>query len=434
MMRKFPSLVLLLSLTACLGTLPQQESINPVELSVGEKHEVKIIAKALWQNSGIKVEPGYLYDIGAAGRWSMGPICGWTDASGAGVGAMCADGSVLIGRIGRNAQSFKVGNHFTLSPKIAGTLYLRAADLDSMAWVNSGSMQVTIRKEGAVRRKAAPPPRTARIAPRSPPAPPPSRTRSDVDTPGFKSPDDPDKFALVIGIENYRNLPRADYAERDAKAMHDHLRAAGYPERNIIQLLGQRATISDLKKYIEEWLPRNIKSRSSLFGDYSGHGAPNPTTGDAYIVPWDGDAKFLRTTGYPLKKLYASLSGLKARRIIVALDACFSGAGGRSVLAKGARPLVTKVDLGLSSKSRLALLTAASGDEITGTLDDQGHGLFTYFLLKGLNGAAKDAQGRVTMQGLYDYLKPLVQDEARRDNREQTPTLHTRSDLVILRH
>jgi len=281
-----------------------------------------------------------------------------------------------------------------------------------------------------------------RVSPRTGPTSAPSVARalrrpkivSDIDTPGFKHRDDPKNFAVVIGVEDYRNLPKADYAGRDAQAVHAHLRAAGYPERNIIQLRDQRATISDMKKYIEEWLPKNIHSDSTLFFYFSGHGAPNPVTGEAYLVPWDGDAKFLTTTGYPLKKLYASLSGLKAKRIFVALDACFSGAGGRSVLAKGARPLVMKVETGLKPSSRLTLLTAASGDEITGTLESQGHGLFTYFLLKGLNGAAKDRRGRVTVQGVYDYLKPKVQDEARRDNREQSPVIAGPSrESVLLR-
>lgn len=102
----------------------------------------------------------------------------------------------------------------------------------------------------------------------------------------------------------------------------------------------------------------------------------------------------------------------------MALDACFSGAGGRSVLAKGARPLVAKVDDGVPASSRLTVLAAASGDEITGTLAEQGHDLFTYHLLKGLF-----ADPRPSAKALHAYLRPRVQDDARRQNREQTPTL-----------
>ncbi len=239
---------------------------------------------------------------------------------------------------------------------------------------------------------------------------------SDVDEPTRSGADRPDDFALVIGIEDYQSLPKADFGARDAQAVRKHLEALGVPARNIVSLEGQTATKSKLQSYIEEWLPLNVKEDSTLFVYYSGHGAPDPKTGDAYLVPWDGDPKFLKTSSYSLKQLYANLAKIKAKNIVVVLDACFSGAGGRSVLAKGARPLVTKVEQDLPASNNLTVLAAASGDEITGTLDDQGHGLFTYYFLKGLD------QGKTGSRELFDFLKPKVEDEARRQNREQTPT------------
>lgn len=240
---------------------------------------------------------------------------------------------------------------------------------------------------------------------------------SDVDSPPAKAAERPDDFALVIGVEEYQSLPKADYGVRDAQTVRKHLEALGYPARNVVSLEGSQATASKLKSYLEEWLPLNVKPTSTLFVYYSGHGAPDPKSGDAYLVPWDGDPKFLKSTAYPLKKLYADLQKTKARSIVVALDACFSGAGGRSVLAQGARPLVAKVDDGVPASDRLTVLSAASGEEITGSLPEQGHGMFTYFLLKGLT------EGRRTAKALHGYLAPRVQDEARRQNREQTPGL-----------
>ncbi|PIR18704.1 MAG: hypothetical protein COV48_06080 [Elusimicrobia bacterium CG11_big_fil_rev_8_21_14_0_20_64_6] len=92
------------------------------------------------------------------------------------------------------------------------------------------------------------------------------------------------------------------------------------------------------------------------------------------------------------------------------------------MLAKGLRPLVTKVDTG-SVGGKTVALTASGSDEVSGTIDAQGHGLFTYHFLSGLNGAAADSRGRVTLEGLYGYLVVKVRDEARRQNREQTPQL-----------
>src|ERR1035437_9390217 len=104
----------------------------------------------------------------------------------------------------------------------------------------------------------------------------------------------------------------------------------------------------------------------------------------------------------------------------------------RTVLAKGARPLVTKVDAG-TVPLNLTVFAAAGGDQITSTLEDQGHGTFTYYFLKGLGGEAKDSSGTVTSQGLYDYLKPKVQDAARRQNRDQAPVLHAQRDRKLVR-
>jgi len=148
--------------------------------------------------------------------------------------------------------------------------------------------------------------------------------------------------------------------------------------------------------------------------------------------PTFGDPNFLENTGYPTKRLYEKLSALKAKEIIVAMDACFSGSGGRSVLAKGARPLVMKVD-SAAVPQNLTVFAAASGDQITSTLEDKGHGTFTYYFLKGLSGGAKDASGRVMSTALYDYLKPKVQDAARRQNRDQQPVLHAAGDRELVR-
>jgi uncharacterized caspase-like protein len=252
----------------------------------------------------------------------------------------------------------------------------------------------------------------------------PERLYSDVDKPKHHLPEHPDDFAIVVGIEKYSNdLPDAQFAEHDAAAMKEHLLALGYPERNIKFLTGSRAVRSSLEAYLEDWLPRNVKDDSRVFFYFSGHGAPAAESGQAYLVPWDGNPNFLDKTGYPLRKLYGDLNALKAKRVIVALDSCFSGAGGRSLLPEGSRPLVNNVEMSLASGGKILLFAAASPKEITSTLTEQGHGIFTYYFLKGLDGAAKDASGIITPRGLFDYLKPKVQDAASRQNRDQTPVL-----------
>lgn len=247
---------------------------------------------------------------------------------------------------------------------------------------------------------------------------------SDADKPSYSLPQDPSKFAVVVGVERYKGLPAARFAAHDAQAVRAHLLALGYPARNIAMLAEQEATRAGLSKTLNSWLPNRVKPDSTVFFYFSGHGAPDPKTGQAYLVPVDGDPEYLEDTAYPVKQLYAKLRGLKARRVLVALDSCFSGAGGRSVLARDARPLVSRVEMGdLASGGGMVALTASEGGQISGAIDDEGHGAFTYYLLKGLNGAAKDAKGGVTAKSLYDYLLPQVQDAARLHNRDQTPQL-----------
>jgi hypothetical protein len=234
-------------------------------------------------------------------------------------------------------------------------------------------------------------------------------------------PEDKALYGVVIGVEKYSDLPPASYAERDADAVARWLLASGMPERNLIRLSGSRALRSSLEKYLEDWLPK-ADPGARVFVYFSGHGAPKPETGEAYLLPWDGDPAYLERTGYPLSRLYASLGKLKAKQVVVALDACFSGAGGRSVLPKGARPLVTTA-APVSVPPSLTVLAAAGPSQITGAFDEKQHGLFTYWLLKGLEGAARDKDGVVSARSLHAYVAPKVADGARRQHREQTPVL-----------
>ena len=247
---------------------------------------------------------------------------------------------------------------------------------------------------------------------------------SDADEPTYRRPQDPASFAIVIGVEKYANAPEAHFAERDAQAVRRHLAAMGFPERNVKLLSGEAATRSGIEKLLEGWLPRVLGKDGRVFFYYSGHGAPDPQTGEAFLLPRDGDPDYLSTTAYPLRRLYSKLAALHPRQAVVVLDSCFSGAGGRSVLARGIRPLVTKVEVGLPTEAAgIVVLTASGANQIAGSAEEHGHGLFTYYFLKGLNGAAADAGGHVTARGLHEYLSPLVADEANRLNRNQTPQL-----------
>ncbi len=246
---------------------------------------------------------------------------------------------------------------------------------------------------------------------------------SDVDAIPYHFPEDPFKIALVIGIEHYENnLPAADFADHDAEAMRAHLMALGYAPRHIHWLKDEKATRAALVKNLEGWLPQVVSSSSTVFVYFSGHGAADPETHQTYLVPADGDPNYLKETAYPLSRLYLTLGKLPARQVVAALDSCFSGRGARSLSPTGMRPLLT-VSPSAPLSTRVAAMTAASGAQIAEVLNSEGHGLFTYYFLKGLNGAAKNKSKEISVQSLYSYLRPKVEDAAGMKNRTQTPEL-----------
>ena len=271
-------------------------------------------------------------------------------------------------------------------------------------------------------------PAAVAVKPQDHPAP--ARVVSDVDTlPALKSKLNKHAVAIVIGIEQYRErLPKAEFADRDATLMGEYLtKVLGYPEANVVVRINDKAAKTDFEKYFEAWLPNNVEKDSSVFIYYSGHGAPNPKTGDAYLVPYDGDPTFVEKTGYSLKRLYAQLEKLPVKDITVVMDSCFSGAGGRSVLAQGAKPMGLSVEHSLAASGKTVVLAASAGDQISSAYMEKGHGLLTYFFLKGLQGEGDlNKDGITEMAELYEYVKPNVQAVARKQyNNEQTPQLMT---------
>ena len=141
-----------------------------------------------------------------------------------------------------------------------------------------------------------------------PSAPPAAPSLPSPLEPSFHSRERPDDLAVIVGIETYSDIAsKAPYAERDAAAVKAYIRALGVPERNIVLLTGSKAVRSALTKNIEGWLPRMTKPDSRVYFYFSGHGAPDVKTSQAYLVPWDGDPNFLEATAYPVAQLYKKL-------------------------------------------------------------------------------------------------------------------------------
>lgn len=255
---------------------------------------------------------------------------------------------------------------------------------------------------------------------------PPAAALIDVDIPpAAKTAANPDAYAVVIGIEKYRQkgLPGVDYAARDAETMQRYLvQSMGYDSANVILLQNEGATKTDLAKHFGPWLSNRMTKKSRVFIYYAGHGAPNPATGKGYLAPYEGDPNYTKITAFPIQALFDGLAKLPAKDVTVVLDACFSGAGGRSLLAKGARPLVTTVKT--TAGSNTTILSAASGAQVSVSYPKGRHGLLSYFLFEGLHGAADaNKDGSIDTGELFTYVRSKVRREARKQNFEQTPEL-----------
>ena len=253
-------------------------------------------------------------------------------------------------------------------------------------------------------------------------------TSVDVDdVPQAGSPSNKNRYAVVIGVEQYRkDLPRVNFASHDAKVMKEYLtKRLGFAEENVVSLVNEHAAKSDMEKYLEYWLPEHVDHDSTVLIYYSGHGASNFKTHEGYLLPFDADPTYLDGTGYSLKRLYETLEKSSAREVVVMLDSCFSGTGGRSVMSKDLRPVIVSVENPVLAGGKTVVLTASSGVQASSTYSSKSHGLLTYFLLKGLQGSAdQNNDGTIDLSEVYTYVKPHVETVARQEfNNEQTPQL-----------
>ncbi|MFC1547865.1 caspase domain-containing protein [Candidatus Neomarinimicrobiota bacterium] len=239
----------------------------------------------------------------------------------------------------------------------------------------------------------------------------------------------PSAVGVVIGITKYAHpdVPQVDYARRDARLMREYLiQTMGYREENIITAIDEEATKASFNRIFEGQLANYITpGESDVFIYYSGHGAPDVENASAYFVPHDADPNYASQTGYSLDQFYRQLNDLDVRSMTVVLDACFSGGSEAGMLIQEASPIFISVENPAANLSNGVVLTSSSGDQISSWYREKGHGLFTYFFLKGLRGEADgDQDGKVTSEEVFGYLMENVPYLARRlFNREQIPQL-----------
>ena len=251
----------------------------------------------------------------------------------------------------------------------------------------------------------------------------------DVDIPQGPA-KNPDAVALVIGIGKYRDVASATYADRDATAFREYLlQSFGYSDDRIFLLTNDRATRTDIEDGLVKIADRLAPNRGSdVIVFYAGHGTFKMEGERAvhYLVSYEADPN--NPAGYPLDAFYQRLSRLAAKSVTVFMDACFSGTDREArEIIKGARSLALPEMK--FPKSSVPVLASSTSKQISSSYDPGRHGLFTYYLLKGLRGAADGADssrrnGAITLSELEAYTKEHVSKTAREEwGRSQEPVL-----------
>ena len=243
----------------------------------------------------------------------------------------------------------------------------------------------------------------------------------------------PDAVALIVGIESYASLPPAQYADLDANHFYDFAHhALGVPISRIKLLTDAQAGRTDLLKAMRTWMKSEIAGgKSDVYIFFAGHGLASDDGAKTYLLPADGDLGLLDETSILRDDLIASAKG--ARTITLFLDTCYSGGTrGTEVLLAGARPIAIVPDeSGLPAN--VTLLAAATGAQLSSTYDAAQHGLFSYWLMKGLEGEAEtNGDRRITAGELHDYVSKRVRPIAARRNRQQDPQLIGDSARILV--
>ncbi len=236
------------------------------------------------------------------------------------------------------------------------------------------------------------------------------------------------RWAVVIGLSEYKDhrIPKLRYAARDARAFHGWLTSqdgARYSLTNTRLLLDQAATAQAIRDVLYVWLGQALEEDLVVIY-FSGHGTPESPDRpeNLYLVPHDAKFDRIASTGFPMWDVEEALKRhIKARKVVVIADACHAGGVGAEFV--DARRAIGRVQAGHVTQGLVNLEHASDGVAVLLSADTNelsqesekwggGHGVFTYYLLKGLRGDGDfTGDSRVTLAELTQY----VTDHVRRD-------------------
>jgi len=249
--------------------------------------------------------------------------------------------------------------------------------------------------------------------------------------------------AVIIGVENYSDLPPAPYAENDAEIMKKYFKTRlGIDKVIIFKEEDVSGFIFDdiFNPDYGELQKSILKGETDLFVFYSGHGVPGKDGKNIYLFPSDGKIERLEYQGYDLNKFYQNLEALGAKSVTVFLDACFSGSSRTSenistknlVSTKGVR-IEPKLVSPWKTNPNFNVFNSSAANETSLGFDPSQTGLFTYYVCVGLQGDADlNNDKNITNGELFDYVQSKVIETSKKIFGTQTPQFHGNRDMILI--
>ena len=246
------------------------------------------------------------------------------------------------------------------------------------------------------------------------------------------------KVALIIGIENYLDIPKATYAKADAQYFKEYaLKVLGVEDNNLKLLVDEDATYIEINKVLKKWLVSKIKDNNTeLIIYFAGHGLSSADGKELYLLPQDGDADLLSISSISRTILFNEIKNLNPKSVTIFLDTCYSGTSrDNQTLLTNARPVRIIADEQEDIPNNFTIFSASKLDQISSGLKEAKHGIFSYYLMKGLEGNADlNKDKNITNGELLAYMDLNVSQKASELGRQQNPTLSGKPDDILINY
>ncbi len=228
---------------------------------------------------------------------------------------------------------------------------------------------------------------------------------------------------LVIGINDYTNLPPLIYSVNDAQSIYQTLIERGFPQNHVHRLINERATQKAIVAALQD-LASHSQPNDRVFIFFADHGLTHETEygEEGFLMPVDSQQEAVIETGISMKTLQSLLKKIPAKHVLVAADSCYSGyAVSRGITVK--QNIDNALLAAYTQNPVVQVLTA--GQKNQQVAEEQGHGIFTKYLLEGIQGQGDiDGNGLLTALELGQWVQSQV---IRKTDRRQIPMFGTLS-------